>query len=493
MSTHETSWERSVIQPDEIEPVGLDAAEARRADDVLARAVRGLRERAGFAFAQIWLAGLGDRCDACPLRDACPDRTLCLHRAAIDAGDANAAPLAERAPLGRGSLGQVATRGTALCGRVADDPVDRACFGADPFLALQPLVFRGESMGVLGVGAKESIGADAHARLASFAAHLAIAIAHARTADERVRQQRQLTRERDLLREDLEHALGHGPLVAESAAGRKLREQIELCAPIDACVLILGEAGTGKRRVAHAVHAASGRADAPLVPVECGTVTPERFAERAALAEHGTLLLRDVEALPRFAQRAALRAEARIVATTRSHLRAVVAAGRFDAALYHHLSVFPIEVAPLRERREDIAPLARHFLRCAARRCGRPEPHLSTDDLRALEARAWPGNVRELAETLERAVRASSGARLALDAAEAIGSPRARGVETEAQLRQRERDNLRSALAAAGGRVYGARGAAALLGVRPTTLASRLRALGIDRARLAAQKRSDGQ
>lgn len=485
-----------MIEPDEIERVGLDAAEARRADDVLARAVRGLCEHAGFARAQIWLAGLGDRCETCPLRGACPDQTICLHRSASAPEDG--APLAERAPLGAGSLGAVATRGAAIHRErepaSADaDAVDRACLGTDASLSIHPLVFRGESMGVLAVTAKVAIDTDAHARLTSFAAHLGIAVAHARSADERVRQQRQLQRERDLLREDLAEVLGHGPLVAAGAAGRKLREQIELCAPIDACVLILGEAGVGKTRVAHAIHDTSGRADALLVPVACGEITAERFAERVAVAEHGTLLLRDVERLPRFAQRELSRVDARLIATSRGDLRAAVAAGRFDAALYHRLSVFTIEVAPLRERREDIEPLARFFLQRAGRRCGRSVPALTAHDLRSLAARPWPGNARELAETLEHALRVSDGPRLHFESGDGAPASPLAGVETEAQRRQHERANLRAALAAAGGRVYGHGGAAALLGMRPTTLASRLRALGIERARTDVQKRSDGQ
>lgn len=483
-----------VIQPDEIERVGLDAAEARRADDVIARAVRGLCERAGFARAQIWLAGLGDRCETCPLRGACPDQTICLHRA--ESAPEDGARLAERAPLGCGSLGAVATSGAAIH-RPRSAPVsvgdagaaDRACLGDVAPLSIHPLAFCGESMGVLAVAAKDAIGTEVHARLASFAAHLGIAIAHARSMDERLRQQRQMQRECDLLREDLAEALGHGPLVAEGTAGRKLREQIELCAPLDACVLISGEAGAGKTRVAHAIHAASGRADAPLVPVACGAITPERFAERHALAEHGTLLLRDVDRLPRFAQRELLLSDARLVATTRGDLRAAVAAGRFDAALYHHLSVFTIEVAPLRERREDVEPLARHFLRRAAERCGRPAPALTALDLRALAARPWPGNAHELAETIERALRAGAGPRLHFHLGSGDETPGPAHIESESQRRRRERANLCAALTATQGRVYGARGAAALLGVRPTTLASRLRALGIDRS----QKRSDGQ
>lgn len=482
-----------VIEPEEIERVGLDAAEARRADDVVARAVRGLCERAGFALAQIWLAGLGDRCAACPLRTACPDQTICLHR--IASAPESAETLAARAPLGRGSLGRVATRGAALCTdhRPEADAVDLACLGPPGALSIHPLVFRGESMGVVALGAKDAIDPDVHARLERFAAHLGIAIAQARSADERTRQQRLLQRERDLLREELAEALGHGPLITESAAGRKLREQIELCAPLDACVLIVGEAGVGKTRIAHAIHAASGRAEAPLVPIACGEITPERFAERLALAEHGTLLLRDVERLPRFAQRELLRAEARLVATTRGDLHAAVAAGRFDAALYHHLSVFGIEVAPLRERREDIAPLALHFLRRAAQRCGRPAPALTALDLRTLAARPWPGNARELAEAVEHALRTCQGPRLHFDSPESDAGPHRAGIETEAQRRRRERANLCAALTAAGGRIYGARGAAALLGVRPTTLASRLRALGIERAQTDDQNRSDGQ
>jgi transcriptional regulator with GAF, ATPase, and Fis domain len=235
-------------------------------------------------------------------------------------------------------------------------------------------------------------------------------------------------------------------------------------------------------------------------------------AGRFEAADGGTLLLDEVGEIPLELQGKFLRVlqegqyerlgedrtrtvDVRILAATNRNLEAEVAAGRFRADLFYRLNVFPIHVPPLRERLEDIPLLAAHFLRLAAKRLGVSEPPLSAADVMRLQSYGWPGNVRELQNVIERAVILARGGRLHLDLPE-IGlqeeaevpatpapAPRLRPGKflTEAQMREYERENLVAALEAAGWRIHGPRGAAALLGIKPTTLASRMQKLGLRR------------
>ena len=183
--------------------------------------------------------------------------------------------------------------------------------------------------------------------------------------------------------------------------------------------------------------------------------------------------------------------DVRVVAATNRDLRAEVRAGRFREDLYFRLNVFPIEARPLRERPEDIPPIAQHLLTAAARRLNIPEPRLSEGDVRRLCRYAWPGNVRELENVIERAAILSARGRLRLDLpdeepvrrpdpARPAAAPEGRPA-TEAERRARDRAEIVAALALAGGRISGRGGAAERLGLRPTTLASRIKAHGIPR------------
>lgn len=229
---------------------------------------------------------------------------------------------------------------------------------------------------------------------------------------------------------------------------------------------------------------------------------------RFELADGGTLFLDEVGEIPLDLQGKLLRVlqersfervgeartravDVRVVAATNRDLRAEVRAGRFREDLYFRLNVFPIQARPLRERPEDIPPIALHLLRVAARRLTVPEPRLSEGDVRRLCRYPWPGNVRELENVIERAVILSAGGRLRLDLpdGEATGptdpaapaaAPGGRPA-TEAERRARDRAEIVAALSLAGGRVSGPGGAAELLGLRPTTLASRIKAHGIPR------------
>ncbi len=174
----------------------------------------------------------------------------------------------------------------------------------------------------------------------------------------------------------------------------------------------------------------------------------------------------------------------RILAATNRDLRAEVAAGRFRQDLFYRLSVFPIESPPLRERRDDIPTLAEHFIRTAAKRMNRRPPKLSAAAARELAAQHWPGNVRELQNAIERAVILAQNGPLVFDAP-AAPSPKPAlenaTVFTRTDLKQRERESITAALAQTAGKIFGPDGAAALLHMKPTTLASRIKALGLRR------------
>ena len=235
---------------------------------------------------------------------------------------------------------------------------------------------------------------------------------------------------------------------------------------------------------------------------------------RFQLADGGTLLLDEVGEIPLSHQGKLLRVlqegqferigedrtrtvNVRIVAATNRDLQREVEAGRFRQDLYYRLSVFPVEMPPLRERKEDIPALTAHFLRLLCARFNRPEVHLTSDDIGLLHRYDWPGNIRELQHVLERAVILAQGPHLRLDLALAqAGLPSSfsqtataalkeatssTGILRYADLKRLEYENILTALEQARWKVYGAGGAAELLDINPTTLASRMKALGIRR------------
>jgi len=312
-----------------------------------------------------------------------------------------------------------------------------------------------------------------------------------------------------------ELASAPSPIGASPSFKDALR-QVALVAPTDATVLITGETGTGKEVIARAVHAQSGRAGRSLVKINCAVipttlVESELFGHeqgaftdagrrrkgRFELADGGTLFLDEVGELPLEMQVKLLRVlqtgefervggvetlvtDVRVIAATNRDLMAMVAAGDFREDLYYRLSVFPIALAPLRDRPEDLAPLVRRFVAESARRHRRPTPVVDEAALAALARHAWPGNVRELENAIERAVIVAVGPRLAIDEVLELSSAPAGAVATDDDPATHVR-GIQDALTRAGGRVEGPGGAAALLGVRPSTLRSRMRRLGVTR------------
>jgi PAS domain S-box-containing protein len=339
-----------------------------------------------------------------------------------------------------------------------------------------------------------------------------------RDVSERVRAERTI----EVLRDELRALRGGEELLGESACMRALVRELHEVAETEAAVMLLGETGTGKGVVARALHAASRRREKPLVTVNCAAVpatlieseffghergaftgATQRRDGRFALADGGTLFLDEVGELPLDLQVKLLRVlqdgefepvgssvtrkvDVRVVAATNRDLAREVREGRFREDLYYRLNVFPIRVPPLRERGGDVALLARAFAaRAAARLARRLEP-LGEADVERLVAYSWPGNVRELEHVIERAVITAREGRLNLDRAlpsESGAGGAAAVIRTAAEMEALERENLVRALEACGWQVAGANGAARRLGLSPSTLASRLKALGITRPR----------
>lgn len=328
--------------------------------------------------------------------------------------------------------------------------------------------------------------------------------------------------ERGRLQEELAAVLP-GEVVAVAPATKRLFfEVIPLVAAQDVTVLLRGETGTGKEVVARRIHALSPRSRRPFVKINCGAL-PEALAESAlfgheqgsftgALRRHagvferahgGTLLLDEVGELSgamqarllrvlqegefeRVGGDAPVRVDVRVLAATHRPLEAMVAEGRFRQDLYYRLHVVPIEIPPLRERVEDIEGLVNAALRRLAARMGKPEPRVSRDDLSRLRAWRWPGNVRELENVLERAIVLSPRGRIELPASlgESFGEAPSTGTPPPAErLEDTLRRSIGEALDACGGRLYGPDGAAARLGLRPTTLQSKMKKLGLGRGR----------
>ncbi len=340
-----------------------------------------------------------------------------------------------------------------------------------------------------------------------------------------------LVAENEYLQEEISTEHGFHEIVGDSAPILRALQAVQVVAPTDATALITGETGTGKELIARAVHDLSERRDKPLIKVNCASIPRELFESeffghvrgaftgairdrigRFELADRGSIFLDEVGEIPLEMQSKLLRVlqdgnfervgeartrsvDVRVIAATNRDLAAEVAAGRFREDLYYRLNVFPIPLAPLRNRLGDIPALAAHFIESARVRLNRPGVRLTNANVATMKAYEWPGNVRELQNCIERAViRAAPSGSLDLDLPDGVSSraapvasgdsaaATAAGILSDAEMRGLERANTLAALEAAGWKVSGAGGAAELLDMRPTTLASRIKKLGLSRA-----------
>ncbi len=348
--------------------------------------------------------------------------------------------------------------------------------------------------------------------------------------EENARLREELERERDYLREEVQVSMNFGRIIGESPSLKKMLVRLEAVAQTSASVLIQGESGTGKELVAHVIHARSPRSSGPLVKVNCASIPHELFESeffghvkgaftgahrdrvgRFQLADGGTIFLDEIGEIPISLQAKLLRVlqeseyervgddathavDVRVIAATNRDLEQLVEEGNFREDLYYRLSVFPIEVPPLRDRGEDVVQIASHFLERICLDFGHRPLTLSRQQAALLKRYDWPGNVRELKNVIERAVILSRGKVLRLDLAMAdiLNPVRAsdsdetssgRAVMTEAELRDLERENMLAALRMSDWRVSGPEGAAQMLGIKPTTFADRMKKFRLSRPR----------
>jgi PAS domain S-box-containing protein len=340
--------------------------------------------------------------------------------------------------------------------------------------------------------------------------------------DEIRRLKDRLQQENVALREEVEKVSMFEEIVGSSAALRAVLSDVSKVAPTDSTVLISGETGTGKELIARAIHKRSHRSARAFVSVNCAAIPPSLIASelfghekgaftgalqrrkgRFELADGGTIFLDEVGELPAETQIALLhvlqerefervggtetiRVDVRVVAATNRDLEVAVSEGSFRADLFYRLNVFPLEVPALRERRADIPLLVEYFVHRFAKRAGRHICGIRRETLSLLQSYAWPGNIRELQNVVERAVIVSESETLSIDERWLAGwpvNPPVVAAEASPTLSSQEKDVIESTLLESKGRVSGPFGAAVRLGVPPSTLESKIKALKIDKRR----------
>ncbi|MBV7529160.1 sigma-54 dependent transcriptional regulator [Chitinophaga sp. sic0106] len=307
----------------------------------------------------------------------------------------------------------------------------------------------------------------------------------------------------------------HG-IIGNSSSLKKMLEHLQVVAPVDTSVLILGESGTGKEKVAELVHELSARSHQPLVKVNCAalpatliesvlfghergayTGATERRIGKFEQANKGTIFLDEIGEMPmdlqmkllrvlqereieRIGGNATIKIDVRVIAATNRNLEQEVAEGRFRMDLYYRLRVFPLLLPPLRDRKEDIHLLAYHFLHIYNVKAGRQIKSISPKIMDMFLNYDWPGNIRELEHMMETAVLLSDGKtinQVPMPAAKPAEPPKVKTIE------ENEREHIISVLIKCNGKIFGKNGAAELLGMNVSTLNSRIKKLGIDKAR----------
>jgi formate hydrogenlyase transcriptional activator len=383
-----------------------------------------------------------------------------------------------------------------------------------------PLVSRGRALGTLNFGRLDDrpFNEDEVQLLVQVAGQIALAVDNALAFRQIAELKDKLAEEKLYLEDEIRTEYQFAEIVGTSAAVQRILHQVQIVAPSDTTVLIQGETGTGKELIARAIHRLSRRSPRTFVKLNCaaiptGLLESELFGhERGAftgaiaqkigrfeVADKGTLFLDEIGDIPpelqpkllrvlqeqefeRLGSTRTVRVDVRILAATNRDLGQMVAERQFRSDLFYRLNVFPLTMPPLRERPEDIPPLVGYFVKEHARRLGRSIAAVPTKAMNALKAYPWPGNVRELENFIERAVLLSPGPELRVPVDE-LRSPTAAALAAPATLDEAEREHIVQALKQTNWVVGGPAGAAARLGLKRTTLLSRMRKLGIRRPR----------
>jgi formate hydrogenlyase transcriptional activator len=382
-----------------------------------------------------------------------------------------------------------------------------------------PLMSRGRKLGTLGLASlqKEALFKDDVSLLGQIAAQVAIAVDNARAYDEIARFKDKLSKEKLYLEDEIRSHHNFGEMVGTSPALRQVLAQVEISAPSEATVLVLGETGTGKEMIARAVHRLSSRREGNFIKLNCaaiptGLLESELFGHekgaftgaisqkvgRLELADKGTLFLDEIGEISTELQPKLLRVlqdheferlggvrtihvNVRLVAATNRNLAQAVEERQFRSDLYYRLNVFPIRLPPLRERTGDIPLLVRYFVQKFARRMGKNIEFIPAEVIHEFEQWNWPGNIRELENFIERSVILTPGNVFFAPMAELrIASPD-RTKKSGSTLEDVEREYILRTLRESGGVIAGVRGAAVRLGMKRTTLQSRMQRLGITR------------
>jgi formate hydrogenlyase transcriptional activator len=340
--------------------------------------------------------------------------------------------------------------------------------------------------------------------------------------DDRKRAEEALRNENILLREEIDRSSMFEEIVGASPVLQAVLSRVSKVARTDSTVLITGETGTGKELIARALHKRSARADRAFVSVNCAAIPQSLLAAelfghekgaftgalqrrlgRFELANDGTIFLDEIGELPsetqitllrvlqerefeRVGGHEKIRTDVRVIAATNRDLEAAIAAGTFRSDLYYRLNVFPIAAPPLRERKEDIPMLVEYFVDRYASKAGKRIRRIHTELMDRLVTYPWPGNIRELQNVIERSVILCEGEDFSVDeswlSSTVVISANSKRPLTK-QLESQEKEMIEGALAESKGRVSGASGAAAKLGIPPSTLESKIRALKIDKRR----------
>ncbi|HXM23282.1 MAG TPA: sigma 54-interacting transcriptional regulator [Terriglobales bacterium] len=426
-------------------------------------------------------------------------------------------------PIADSASGSVFLKGEAkVCNRedlvaVGSPAVMRMLeLGLQSFCSI-PLITRKGKLGTLNLGSAtdHAFAPQDISFLKQVAAQMAIALDNARAYREIAELTDKLRKEKLYLQDEIRSVLNFEEIVGESPALKHVLTQVNTVAPLDATVLILGETGTGKELIARAIHRMSSRKDGSFIKLNCaaiptGLLESELFGHekgaftgaisakigRLELADKGTLFLDEVGDIPlelqpkllrvlqdqefeRLGGVRTIRVNIRLIAATNRDLAKSVAAREFRSDLYYRLHVFPVHMPPLREREKDIELLVRYFVQKFSRRMNKQIETIPTETMNALARWEWPGNVRELENFIERSVILSEGTILNVPLSEL--RPAYEGARHDATLDSLEREHILRVLRESGGVVAGLHGAAARLGMKRTTLQSRMQKMGITR------------